>query len=244
MANEFIARNGLIAQNNSIVTGSLTVSSSLEVIGSQIISGTLKVHGGNVDITSNAYFFQGINTLNGNVSLIGVNNQDQVYIGNQGYTNILADETHIRGDLQVTGSLYVTGSTVSIGGFTGSLFGTSSWAVNAVTSSYIQTAQTASYVLNAISSSYAATASYVNGIKTKANVITAGTFTGNPKKATVTFSTAFPNTNYSIVVTGEDSRTWTIESKLAGSFVVNSNSNVAPAGNTYWQATSYGEFNG
>ena len=93
------------------ITGSLTVSSSLEVIGSQIISGTLKVHGGNVDITSNAYFFQGTNTSNGNVSLIGVNNQDQVYIGNQGYTNILADETHVRGDLQVTGSLLVTGST-------------------------------------------------------------------------------------------------------------------------------------
>ena len=137
---------------------------------------------------------------------------------------------------QLSGSYGITGSLNVDGGITGSLFGTSSWAQNSVTASY--------YGGSITSASYAETASYVNGIKTKANVITAGTFTGNPKKATVTFSTAFPNTNYSIVVTGEDSRTWTIESKLAGSFVVNSNSNVAPAGNTYWQATSYGEFNG
>ena len=60
--------------------------------------------------------------------------------------------------------------------FTGSLQGTSSWASNAVTASYVlnavsssfastasfvQTAQTASYVLNAVSASFASTASYV-----------------------------------------------------------------------------------
>lgn len=52
-------------------------------------------------------------------------------------------------DVEITGSLRVQGN------ITGSLFGTASWATNAVTASYVQTAQTASYVLNAISSSYA-----------------------------------------------------------------------------------------
>jgi hypothetical protein len=63
------------------------------------------------------------------------------------------------------------------GSFTGSLFGTSSWANNALTSSYIlnavsssfaftasfvKTAQTASYILQAVSSSFASTASFIN----------------------------------------------------------------------------------
>jgi hypothetical protein len=45
------------------------------------------------------------------------------------------------------------------GSFTGQLFGTSSWSLNAVTASYIVTAQTASYVLNAISSSFSVSSS-------------------------------------------------------------------------------------
>jgi hypothetical protein len=78
-------------------------------------------------------------------------------------------------DITISGSLTVIGPT--IGSFTGSLLGTSSWADNAITASYIlnavsssfastasfvQNAQTASYVLNAVSSSFASTASFVN----------------------------------------------------------------------------------
>ena len=72
-----------------------------------------------------------------------------------GDSNITDDGTTIQlgSNTQVTGSL-----NVSVG-ITGSLFGTASWATNAITASYVVTAQTASYVLNAISSSYAATAS-------------------------------------------------------------------------------------
>ena len=68
-------------------------------------------------------------------------------------------------DVEITGSLRVQGS------ITASLFGTSSWANNAVTASYITTAQTASYVTasgvfgpygsnSIISASSAVTASY------------------------------------------------------------------------------------
>jgi len=65
------------------------------------------------------------------------------------------------------------------GQFTGSLFGTSSWANNAITSSYILNAvsssfsQTASYILNAISSSFASTASFVITAQTASYVLNA-----------------------------------------------------------------------
>jgi hypothetical protein len=79
------------------------------------------------------------------------------------------------------------------------------------------------------------------GLKTKSNVVANTTFTGNPKKATVTFSAAFTDTNYGVTITGEDARSWTIESKIAGSFVINSNSNTGLSGNTFWHAIAYGE---
>ena len=62
--------------------------------------------------------------------------------------------------LDITGSVLVTGSLIVTQGITGSLFGTSSWALNSTTASYVVTAQTASYILQAVSSSFATTASY------------------------------------------------------------------------------------
>lgn len=127
---------------------------------------------------------------------------------------------------------------------------TASYVLNAIsasyssTASYVTIAQTASYVLQAVSASYATTASYVNGSITKNNVISNLSFGGSPLTASVTFTTAFPNTNYSVIVTGEDNRTWTVGSKTSSGFTINSNSSVALTGNTYWQASSYGEFNG
>ena len=44
MANEFIARNGLISQKNSVITGSLTVTGSTNTIGNTTITGSL-IHG-------------------------------------------------------------------------------------------------------------------------------------------------------------------------------------------------------
>jgi len=78
-------------------------------------------------------------------------------------------------------------------------------------------------------------------LATKAGSVANSSFTGNPRKTTVTFSAAFANTNYAITVTGEDARSWTIETKLAGSFIINTNSNAALTGTTYWQAIAYGE---
>ena len=92
-----------------------------------------------------------------------------------------ANNTHtlnVEGTGRFGGSVDVTGSLGVTQGITGSLFGTASYATqalsasywsgsvtNAATASYVQTAQTASYVLNAISASYASTASYLNPIE-------------------------------------------------------------------------------
>lgn len=126
----------------------------------------------------------------------------------------------ISGSLGVTGSIYIPTDQ--------RLFGTASFAIS---SSFSTT------------SSFATSASFApyGGLRTKSNAIANTSFTGNPKKATVTFTTAFPNTSYAVTITGEDARSWTIESKLAGSFVINANSNTNLAGTTYWIATAYGE---
>jgi hypothetical protein len=84
---------------------------------------------------------------------------------------IIATSTKI----DLTRNTIITGSLNVSNGITGSLFGTSSWALNAVTSSYVQIAQTASYVLNAVSASYAETASYAPSYLP----LTGGTITGN-----------------------------------------------------------------
>jgi hypothetical protein len=88
-------------------------------------------------------------------------------------------------DITISGSLTVIGPTS--GSFTGSLQGTSSWANNAITASYVlnavsssfastasyvQNAQTASYVLNAVSASFASTSSFLNTLNQ--NVILTG----------------------------------------------------------------------
>jgi hypothetical protein len=110
--------SGLTGITTTIDTGSFATTGSNAFIGNQIITGSVDVKNGNVNIESNSYFFQGTSTYGSNVSLIGVNNQNEVYIGNQGYTNIIADDTNIEGDTQITGSAIVTGSLTLDGPFT------------------------------------------------------------------------------------------------------------------------------
>jgi hypothetical protein len=77
------------------------------------------------------------------------------------------------------------------------------------------------------------------GTEIKSGEVVNTSFTGNPKNAVVSFSPAFPNTNYSVVVTGGDARSWTIENKTTSSFVINSNSNTALDNSVYWIANTY-----
>jgi hypothetical protein len=84
----------------------------------------------------------------------------------------------ITGSLGVTGSSVFSGSVTSTLGFTGSLFGTASYASQSLsssfasTASYILNAQTASYVLNAVSSSYATQALTASNATTASHALT------------------------------------------------------------------------
>lgn len=76
---------------------------------------------------------------------------------------------------------------------------------------------------------------------TKSGTVAGGSFAGNPKVFTVTFGTAFPDTNYAVSIDGEDNRTLTFQTKLAGSFVINTNANLAIAGTVDWTATAHND---
>jgi hypothetical protein len=77
----------------------------------------------------------------------------------------------------------------------------------------------------------------------KCGSVAAVSFTGSPRKATVTFATARANANYGIQICGTDVRSWSWESKTASGFVINSNANAALTGPVDWEISSYGETN-
>ena len=76
----------------------------------------------------------------------------------------------------------------------------------------------------------------------KAGLVAAASFTGSPRTATVTFSSAFSSSNYAIVITGSDSRSWTYQSRATTGFVINANSAAALSGDVSWHAIIAGEF--
>ena len=216
----------------------------------------------------------------------------------------LWNNTHtLSGSYILTGSLTtndglsvqtITASFISASdGITGSLFGTSSWAtqaltasfapnyvltsvtssmltpyvLNSATSSFVLNSQTSSFVLNsqtssmtvatasyvtgsihtsanpALSASYALTASYAlnaGGSTVKAGSGSVASFGGSPLTSSVTFTSAFSNNSYTVTVTGEDARIWSIQSKTSAGFTINSNSSVALANPAYWMATPFG----
>lgn len=63
----------------------------------------------------------------------------------------------------------------------------------------------------------------------KSGFVIPGSFSGNPKKATITFASAYPDTNYAItlapVTDGTKTFVTSIESKTVSGFVLNLNSN-------------------
>jgi len=73
----------------------------------------------------------------------------------------------------------------------------------------------------------------------KAGSGSAASFSGTPLTSSISFGTAFSNNNYAVTVTGEDARSWTLQSKTSASFTINSNSSVALTGPVYWIATPF-----
>lgn len=80
------------------------------------------------------------------------------------------------------------------------------------------------------------------GIAIKAGVVASGSFSGNPKKATITFTTSFASAAYAITITGVDTRSWSYESKTSAGFTINTNANAPLTSEVSWQAITSGEF--
>lgn len=99
----------------------------------------------------------------------------------------------------------------------------------------------------------AATKLYVDGmiagggLKTKSGKALAAAFAGNPKKATITFATAFLDTNYAVALTpiitaGGTLYAPNVETQLAGSFVINMGvNNIGSLLSVGWIAVASGE---
>jgi len=79
------------------------------------------------------------------------------------------------------------------------------------------------------------------GLKTKVGYLSGGTFTNNPKTASVTFTSNFSDSNYAIFLTGGANRTYTYENQSLSGFTINANANPVFTQNVYWQAIGLGE---
>lgn len=75
----------------------------------------------------------------------------------------------------------------------------------------------------------------------KAGVETGASFAGSPRKRTVTFSTPFASSTYSVNISGIDSRLFTYESKTVNGFVINANAAAALSNEVSWVAIESGE---
>lgn len=161
MANEFVARNGLIAQNNSTITGSLNVTAGItgSLLGTSSFASTASYITSSAitgTVTSASYALTASYAINGGggggttdtgslLTTASVLSNTITFTKGDTSTFSLTVATGsgggsgtgfpFSGSAIITGSLLVSGSTISTLGFTGSLQGTSSWANNATTAS-------------------------------------------------------------------------------------------------------------
>jgi hypothetical protein len=178
----------------------------------------------------------------------------------------------VSGSGRFTDGLTVTGSLNVTNGITGSLFGTSSYAINALSSSFatsalywsgsIINAATASYVLQAVSASYASTASFVAGISngtaslanTASYAATASSADDFTIRGTLTAQTIVAQTITSSIdfVTGStkngsllsNTHEFTGSVGITGSLVVNGSDYTTTSGSTSTRLTSLESFSG
>jgi hypothetical protein len=137
MANEFVAKNGLISQNNSIVTGSLTVTGG--ITGSLLGTASLAINSTNA-VTS---------AVATNVTVIDTTADIGTYYPT--FVSTTAGNLAIR--LDSTGLTYnPANNSLSVTRVTASLFGTSSWASNATTASFATQALSASWAPSTVPS--------------------------------------------------------------------------------------------
>ena len=117
---------------------------------------------------------------------------------------------YVSGSVQVTNDTTITGSLIVLNGITGSLFGTSSYALTASfvttaqTASYVQNAQTASYVLNAVSASFASNAAVATLAQTAllASLATTASFALNAATSSVAVNANFATSSSLAAIAG------------------------------------------
>jgi hypothetical protein len=219
-----------------------------------------------LDVSGSGNFTNGL-TVTGSLTVItGSNIEFQVLNTGVRIGNLITDIHTVTGSLNVsgsiTGSLFGTASFATTASFaisssravTSSFAISASWAPNtgggSITVGDESTTQgTATYfnflgagVTAAVSSN---TASITipggggGGTSAKAGSGSAALFTGTPRTSAITFESAFSDNLYAVTVTGEDARSFTIESKSSTGFTINSNSSVALTGPVYWIATAF-----
>lgn len=71
----------------------------------------------------------------------------------------------------------------------------------------------------------------------KSGVVQGIIFSGSPLAYDVTFIVPFTDTNYAIVISGTDSRSYTYSNKTQNGFTINTNASQPLSGEVSWMAT-------
>ena len=106
---DYILDGDISQTGNYSVTGDTTINGNLDVTGDTILgpltatsitsNSAIDVFNGHINIRDNSYFLQGRTVADVNVSLIGVDNQDRVFVGNAGYDTYIDSNTIVNGAL-------------------------------------------------------------------------------------------------------------------------------------------------
>jgi len=222
MPNEFVARNGVIALNNSIVTGSLNVTNgitgSLLGTASYAVTASFALNGGSggsgasytLNQTTPSSTWTVNHGLNNQFPSITVYDSNGFVIIPQNISSSNVNQTIITFSYTASGyaTAVVQGTSVT----------TASYATNALSSSF---ASTASYILNATSASFASTASSADNFLVR-NTLTATTIVVQ----TITSSVDFVTGSTRFGTTTSNTHQFTGSVNISGSLTSNGNTTV------------------
>ena len=176
---ELVARNGLIALNNSIVTGSLNVTNG--ITGSLFGTSSWAIQ---ALTASSADNFNVRGTLTATTLVVQtITSSINFVTGSTRFGNDPTNNTH-----QFSGSVSITGS-LSLNGGVGTINATSSWAARAVSASIADNAVTASHAINAVTASRALNANTASFATSAANATTASFATSAANATSASFAT-------------------------------------------------------
>ena len=240
---------------NTLTATSITSNSAIDVFN------------GHINIRDNSYFLQGRTVADVNVSLIGVDNQDRVFVGNAGYDTYINSDTIVDGVLSAQTTFLTTTPTLNNLATDILVRNSSTGEVEYRPVSGI-TPDTNTFVTGTTFSSNQATVTRNDGtdvllltgdtnvtlsnpstnqikigldLGIKSGIVRGTEFSGNPKTYKVIFTTAYNNDEYSININGVSNRVYTYQNKTAVGFVINTNSDVSFTNEVDWVTIKHGE---